>query len=124
MAVLDIAGVAREVLGVVWPPESCPFDFIDTEEGPLREEYHKARRENRRWRFKIAGAIMALVGVLIWLNLLRDQLLDLLGSGPRADHEGGSAAQGGGERDQGSGTQADGGKRPADDRHHRAIGGT
>lgn len=66
-AVLDIAGVAREVLGVVWPPESCPFDFIDTEEGPLREEYHVARRENRRWRYKVAGSIIAVTGVLIWL---------------------------------------------------------
>lgn len=52
---------------MVWPPESCPFDFIDTEEGPLRDEYHKARRENRRWRFKIAGALIAVAGVLVWL---------------------------------------------------------
>lgn len=66
-AVLDIAGVAREVLGVVWPPESCPFDFIDTEEGPLREEYHVARRENRRWRYKVAGSLIAVAGVLVWL---------------------------------------------------------
>ncbi len=33
----------------------------------MRDEYHKARRENRRWRFKIAGALITVTGVLVWL---------------------------------------------------------
>lgn len=66
--VADVVGIVRETLGMVMPPESCPFDFIDVEEeGPLREEYHKARRENRTWRWKIAGAVFILLGFSSWV---------------------------------------------------------
>ena len=63
----DLVEAVRSALGLVIPPESCPFDFIDVEEGPLRDEFHKARRANRAWRWKIAGAIMALGGFGIWV---------------------------------------------------------
>lgn len=65
---LELAQLGREALGLVMPPDSCPFDFIDVnEEGPIREEFHKARRENRRWRWRIAGAVLCLIGFSVWV---------------------------------------------------------
>lgn len=67
-AVADAVETAKAVLGVVIPPESCPLDFIDVpEEGPLRQAYHKARRENRSWRWRVAGAILGLIGFGVWV---------------------------------------------------------
>lgn len=71
--VANLLAIIKDALGLVIPPESCPFDFIDiNEDGPLRDEYHKARRDNRMWRWKMAGAILILLGFCVWVVFMSD----------------------------------------------------